>query len=98
MLKEQFAKVDVDESGTLDFDEICELAELTAEQQGSVAPNKQALEAALKTMDADGSGQVEFSEFRYVLFWSINRAACYHSTIPVYQSRGMYITLNRRSA
>jgi Ca2+-binding EF-hand superfamily protein/CubicO group peptidase (beta-lactamase class C family) len=67
MLQEQFAKVDVDESGTLDLTEISELAELVAEQQGTNAPNKQALEEAFRVMDVDGSGEVEFSEFRD--FW-----------------------------
>ena len=67
MLQEQFAKVDVDDTGTLDFTEVSELAEAVAEQQGTNAPNKQALEQAFRVMDVDGSGEVEFSEFRD--FW-----------------------------
>ena len=67
MLMEQFQKVDVDNSGTLDYTEVAELAEVVAEQLGSVAPSRQELEKAFKLMDEDGSGEVEFSEFRE--FW-----------------------------
>ena len=93
MLMEQFQKVDVDNSGTLDYTEVAELAEVVAEQQGSVAPSRQELEKAFKLMDEDGSGEVEFSEFRE--FWLSQKSGGGGSSGSVL-AKGLFSTMKKK--
>eukprot|EP01051_Picozoa_sp_SAG22_P021139 SAG22_NODE_4549_length_1237_cov_7.152900_2_plen_118_part_00 len=63
MLNDEFSRIDADNSGTLGFDEIVELAATLASRSGVVPPKRNELEAAFREMDADDSGEVEFAEF-----------------------------------
>ena len=69
MLYDFYRSLDVDGSGTLDYLEVAELSRLL----GSSLSHTE-IKEALSEMDADGSGEVDFSEF-YIWFTSESSSA-----------------------
>ena len=58
-LKSIFELIDADNSGLLDRDEILQLADFFTEKTMTEAE----IDEAMREMDADGSGEVDFEEF-----------------------------------
>ncbi len=62
-----FDAIDVDKSGKIETKEIKEIMERIAVEMGTDRPTKEDVEAVIKNLDTDGSGTVEFEEFKILI-------------------------------
>ena len=62
-----FDAIDTDKSGKIDTKEIKEIMERIAVEMGTDRPTKEDVEAVIKNLDTDGSGTVEFEEFKILI-------------------------------
>ena len=75
-------KVDTDQDGTVDFDELMQyIEEIMAEQ-----PNSDEVMDAFNMIDEDGSGEVSHEEVRIAL-WNVMK--CYEVLLSVMECNGV---------
>jgi Ca2+-binding EF-hand superfamily protein len=84
LLEDAFAVIDVDGSGTLDREEVANLMILMGKRCSSAA-----LDGIILELDADGTGEIDFAEFKE--YWSNHGGISELAEVstPVYDAFGL---------